>query len=360
MPDKDSWGGPTASEPPFVEALKQFGVEAFTETYVYGDKEISTSIIRRVIRVIKTALRLRRRLAADQFDVVHLNTAFDKKTVVRDAVSIFLMRPGRAKVFLKIHGAAAHLIASGSPAYAPVIKYLDKRVAGYGVFTEDETKSLMAHGLDERKFHRIKNIIVLDDECEEKRRSNQPATIHLLFVSRFIPTKGLLETITALSLLHGEGFDFHLYCLGDGPIRQDAEHLTKELHLNEMVTFTGYIPESEVAKYFSTSDIFVFPTQHAEGFPIALLKAVAAGMPIVTTKVRAAAEYLSEPENCFFSSNDPADIARRIRELVLSEEIRIRMSAENVKLGQRFNAEAVTAEYVEIYRKLLAERTVGT
>jgi glycosyltransferase involved in cell wall biosynthesis len=233
-------------------------------------------------------------------------------------------------------------------------------VAGYGVFTEDETKSLMADGLDERKFHRIKNIIVLDDECEENRRSNQPATIHLLFVSRFIPTKGLLETITALSLLHGEGFDIHLYCLGDGPIRQDAEHLTKELHLSEMVTFTGYIPESEVAKYFSTSDIFVFPTQHAEGFPIALFKAVAAGMPIVTTKVRAAAEYLSEPENCFFSSNDPADIARRIRELVLSEEIRIRMSAENVKLGQRFNAEAVTAEYVEIYRKLLAERTVGT
>src|SRR6476660_8121866 len=111
MPDKDSWGGPAASEPPFVEALRKHGVETATETYVYGDKESSVSVIRRVVRVIKTAFRLRRRLAENEFDIVHLNTAFDKKTVVRDVISIFLMRPGKARVFLKIHGSAAQLIA---------------------------------------------------------------------------------------------------------------------------------------------------------------------------------------------------------------------------------------------------------
>src|SRR5438477_7790032 len=162
MPDKDSWGGPAASEPPFVEALRKFGVEAVTETYVYGDKESSISVVTRVVRVIKTALRFRRRLREDEFDLVHLNTAFDKKTVVRDAISIFLMRPRTAKVFLKIHGAAAHHISPSSPLYAPVIKYLDTRVACYGVFTQDEIESFLAHGLDQRKFHKIKNIIELD------------------------------------------------------------------------------------------------------------------------------------------------------------------------------------------------------
>ena len=96
MPDKDSWGGPAASEPPFVDELGKLGVETVTETYVYGDKENSVSVISRVVRVIKTAFRFRRRLAESEFDIVHLNTAFDKKTIVRDAISIFLMRPGKA------------------------------------------------------------------------------------------------------------------------------------------------------------------------------------------------------------------------------------------------------------------------
>jgi len=357
MPDKDSWGGPAASEPPFVKELRQCGIDVVVETYVYGDNQGATNVFSRALRVIRTAVRLRQRLAESEFDILHLNTAFDKKTVVRDAISVFLMRPKTAKVFLKIHGAAAHLIPPKSQVYRRLIRYLDKRVTGFGVFTRDEIESFRPHDLDPQKFHLIKNIVVLDDGVgEETRPIASNANFDLLFVSRFIPTKGLLETITALSLLRDSGGRFRLHCVGDGPIRFEAERLTKKLDLDTVVTFTGYIPETEVTKHFRTADIFVFPTRHTEGFPIALFKAIKAGMPIVTTKVRAAAEYLKEPDNCLFCSNDPIDIARQIEELASNEAIRQRMSAENLKLGQTLNADAVTAEYIEVYRKLLGER----
>ena len=46
MPSADSWGGPAASEPPFVAALRKKGFEIREETYVYGDKEKANAVSR--------------------------------------------------------------------------------------------------------------------------------------------------------------------------------------------------------------------------------------------------------------------------------------------------------------------------
>ena len=92
MPSADSWGGPAASEPPFVAALRKRGVEVREETYVYGDKEKPTAFFERVRRVLETAFRFRRITSRENFDLIHLNTAFDLKTLLRDSISIFLMK----------------------------------------------------------------------------------------------------------------------------------------------------------------------------------------------------------------------------------------------------------------------------
>ena len=55
MPSKDSWGGPIASEPPFVTALREAGVGVTEEVYVYGDKDKPTPFFERIRRVLKTA-----------------------------------------------------------------------------------------------------------------------------------------------------------------------------------------------------------------------------------------------------------------------------------------------------------------
>src|SRR4051812_47817132 len=91
MPSKDSWGGPASSEPPFVAALRKIGVDVREEVYVYGDKEKPTKFYERVRRVLQTAFRFRKILAHESFDLIHLNTALDLKTLLRDSVSIFLM-----------------------------------------------------------------------------------------------------------------------------------------------------------------------------------------------------------------------------------------------------------------------------
>lgn len=356
MPSADSWGGPIASEPPFVEALKKIGYDVTEAVYVYGDKDKPTPFFERVKRVLATAFAFRKILKTKDFDLIHLNTAFDLKTILRDSFSLFLMNPKKAKTFLKIHGSEAEKHESANFLTRFLINYLSRKTDAFGVFTTEELANFRRIGFDENKFYFVKNAITIQENLSPDftRRQKEPdETFELFFVSRFIATKGLLETIRACSILREKGYKFVLHLVGDGEIRAEAEREVEKLNLREVVKFTGYIPENEVTKYFFEKDILIFPTRHIEGFPLVIFKAVAVGMPVVTTQIRAAADYLREPENCLFCTQAPENIAARIIELIENKQLRAEMSANNINFGKTLSPQAIADEYSAIYRKIL-------
>lgn len=355
MPSKDSWGGPVSSEPPFVKALREIGVDAREEVYVYGDKEKPTPFFERIRRVLQTAFRFRRILKSESFDLIHLNTAFTLKALLRDTISIFLMKPGNAKIFLKIHGSEAKILESKNPFIRILRNYLNKNVDGFGIHTHEEKENFLSGGFSDEKFYFVKNAVTIAENLPENFQRAHKAkneTFELLFVSRFVATKGLLETIRACARLREKGYKIILHCLGDGEMRAEAEREVERLDLQNQVKFTGYIPEAEVSRYFFSSDIFVFPTRHAEGFPNVLFKAVSVGLPIVTTKIRAAADYLHEPENSLFSTQKPENIAEKIVELIESVELRRQISVNNLAFGETLKPLNIAREFLDIYRKI--------
>ena len=83
--------------------------------------------------------------------------------------------------------------------------------------------------------------------------------------------------------------------------------------------------------------------------------AVAAGLPIITTRIRAAADYLTEPENCLWvEPRNPELLAEKIATLLRSVETRNRMSEANKHLARQFTAEVVTQKYLQVYENLVA------
>ena len=114
----------------------------------------------------------------------------------------------------------------------------------------------------------------------------------------------------------------------------------------------GYIPLEELLEYFFKTDLFIFPTRHIEGFPMVLFKAVAVGMPIVTTKIRAAADFLKDTENCLFCTQKPENIAEKIMELIENQQLREAMSQNNLLLGKSLLPENIADEFLEIYRHI--------
>ncbi len=360
MPDKDSLGGPVYCEPPFVAALRASGVEVDEEFYVYGESVTSTSLPKRFSRVIDAAKRLRRRTRENKYDIIHLNTSIDEKCVVRDLVT-FAFLPSNVPVYLKMHGSIAVFLATNNPVWRWAMRRLFARAAGIGVLSSEELENFMRAGCPQGKLSLAKLVVEGDIYAPDPRFRTQhgvgPDTPILLFSGRFVEAKGLLDVIAACGELKNAGREFALFCLGDGPVRSEAESLAAELGITDSVRFFGYIPESETAAFHANSTAFVFPTYHDEGLPIVILKSIAAGLPIITTRIRGAADYMADPENCLWiQPRNPAALAERITELLDNPDLRQKMSTNNRHLATQFTGESIAKEYFELYNSLLSEK----
>lgn len=363
MPDRSSLGGPAACEPPFVAELQRLGAEVAEETYVYGERPGGTTFSQRVARVLRTARTLRRRLRGRPFDVVHLNTSFDKMALLRDAATLQLLQPARAKIFLKFHGSDAALFETRSAALRALVRAVLARADGVGLLSSEERETFTRAGVEPEKLFVVKNVVAgasADERAGARLRAQlgvDAETPLLLFIARFIPAKGLIDVLGACARLRDEGRAFRLLCVGDGEARAAAEAETTRLSLRERVRFYGYVPETETREFYAGSTMLVFPTYHYEGFPMVIFKSVAAGLPVVTTRIRAAADYLQEPDNCLWvEPRNPQMLAERIALLLDDAEARASMRRHNLALARRFEAARVAPEYLEIYNQLVAER----
>jgi glycosyltransferase involved in cell wall biosynthesis len=358
MPDKNSLGGPAACEPPFVEALKQIGIEVDEEVYVYGDKLTRTSASHRISRVLRAARNLRRRVRATHYDVVHLNTAFDTKAFLRDCVSILFLRPSGSKIFLKLHGSDARLLKTRNPVWSVLYKTIWQRVDGIGVLSSEEKENFVRAGINERKVFVVKNAVRRDlfhsNLNFAQRIKVSESTPVLLFIARFVPTKGLLDVIRACRIVLDKGHTFALLCVGNGPERRRAEDEAARLNLRSQVKFFGYVKEEIAAEFYAGSTMLLFPTYHEEGFPMVVFNSLAAGLPIITTRIRAAADYLREPDNCLWvEPRNPSMLAEKIIYLLLRPDAREKMAQCNAKLAAQFTPDIIAREYAAIYETLI-------
>ncbi len=101
--------------------------------------------------------------------------------------------------------------------------------------------------------------------------------LKLIQVGQLIARKRVGVTLEALA-----GLDAELTVIGDGPLRGELEARARALDVASRVTFTGHLPRAEILSRLRAHDLFVM-TSAAEGMSNALVEALAAGLPIVTT-----------------------------------------------------------------------------
>jgi len=257
MPEQTSLGGPVACEPPFAVALRHLGVEVAEETYVYGERLAGTTLRQRISRVLRTARRLRRRLRNEPFDVLHLNSSFDSRALLRDVTTLGMLRSTLTKVFIKFHGSDADLLRTNDTVLRRFTRTLFARTHAIGVLSSEEKENFMRAGIKEQRIFVVKNVVLSTDEAApeaqapslRERLRVSPDTPLLLFIARFIPAKGLLDVIRACAVLRAGGASFKLLCVGDGPARREAEAEVARLELDTHAQFFGYIPEAETRAF---------------------------------------------------------------------------------------------------------------
>lgn len=119
------------------------------------------------------------------------------------------------------------------------------------------------------------------------------APAHLVFVGRLAGVKGVPVLFEAMQGLIADHPDLHLTLVGDGPERAALEARAHDMGLTPHLTFAGYKSQAEVAALLREATALVLPS-FAEGLPVVLMEAMAARLPVVTTRIAGVPELVAD------------------------------------------------------------------
>jgi glycosyltransferase involved in cell wall biosynthesis len=166
----------------------------------------------------------------------------------------------------------------------------------------------------------------------------------LLFVGSEWSGKGLAHAVEAL----GDAPGWHLAVLGSGDTERYASYAAA-VGAEDRLHFLGRRTDAE--RYYAAADAFTLPSAY-EAFPLVALEALAAGLPILASRVNGVTDVLADGANGWFVSTDGADIAARLRELAADGQLRQRMGEESRRISERFEWRAAVDSHVELYASL--------
>jgi glycosyltransferase involved in cell wall biosynthesis len=171
--------------------------------------------------------------------------------------------------------------------------------------------------------------------------------------ARLVPAKDHYTLLRAFATVIREIPHAELAIAGDGALRQELEAFTRKLDLTRQVTFVGALPDTP--KFLSELDIFVLSSL-SEGLPIALLEAMAAGLPIVATRAGGVDEVAVEGQNAFLA--EPADaegLAQAMIKMARRPDLAEMGAVGREMVKTRFRIEQSWAEYYKLFLSLGAK-----
>ena len=336
-----------------IDAFRRAGAE--TESCAYGNWGTASGMLNSLKLVFKNAGDLRRKAAAQGTNIVYLNTAFDKKTLVRDSITMFILKRSnpKLKIVLKFHGSESDVVAAKSMLKNYVLKNADLMLT----LSTEERENFLRIGVPAQKVQVTANVIqkelYVQDPGFKKKAGLTDDTPVLLFVGRFMHEKGILDLVEACRLLKQSGTRFCLFWLGNGPLLEDVKAKIGQYGLEDNIKLPGHIPESETRRYYANCDVLVLPTYHQEGFPMAVFQAVGAGRPVITTRIRAAADYFVENEHCLWvEKKNPQQLYAQLLALLTNKPLQETMRVNNFALAEKFTADRIVGKLMEYFKTI--------
>ena len=225
-----------------------------------------------------------------------------------------------------------------------------------GTYAADYLESF---GLSEDRVYRVANttdvprMMVAVDRCrgaeavEERRRLGLEGKQVVLFVGRLVGVKGVQPLMEAFERIRRERPDAALVLVGEGPMRQSIETWAGR-GTHPQVILTGFRQAEDLPLLYALGDVFVLPSIY-EPWGTVVNEAMAAGLPIVTTRVvGAAGDLVEDGDNGFIvPDGDARALADAILTLLGSEALRKKMGDRSRERIASWTHEASATSFVE-------------
>lgn len=208
--------------------------------------------------------------------------------------------------------------------------------------------------INDKKLRVIYNgvdVELIREHLNSTTRPKNDTTVRICSVGRMVPVKNQSTLLHAFDTLVDDQSNAELILIGNGPLRDDLESLAHDLNINERVQFTGNIPRNHVYRYFAQSDIFTM-SSHSEGFCVAAVEAMAAGLPVVVSDIPVFHEVVGDCGE-YADPDNPKDFTSKIDRLIQNDRCRKSVARSCRKRARNsFSIDQTIKEYLNVYRAI--------
>ena len=242
----------------------------------------------------------------------------------------------------------------------PIYLYLEKRAflnAKYIIANSKKVKNeiVSTYQIDPDKIEVIYNGIEIKDFDEKRAKEEireefglEPHKKIILFVGSGFERKGVKELLSLLSHIKSP---FYAFIVGKEKKIKRYKEMAKKLNIENHIFFTG--AREDVEKFFTASDIFIFPTKY-EPFSNVVLEAMSFKSAVITTIQNGASEVLSKD----FVMNSPNDltIIDKVEKLLNDEKYLQDVKNSNLQIAKKFSIENNAKQTIQLVKKAVKKR----
>src|SRR5262249_40180127 len=204
----------------------------------------------------------------------------------------------RTPVLLKMHGSLDELFGKVSKPVEWLRELVIRNADCIGVLSVVEmNKYLNTWSFLGKRVKVVKNIIKPEFYAVARRESDNP---EVLFISRFIRQKGMFDLLDAIPGVLRKFPTARFVFIGSGSDAAQFDAQVQEAKLTTSIKRIDHLSNAATARFYASAWALVFPTYFPEGMPMVVAEAMAAGVPIITTRTNFSCSYMSAGNHCLF------------------------------------------------------------
>lgn len=284
--------------------------------------------------------------------IAHIHTC-SGFTFFLDGVLVCLARLCSVRVVMHIHGAKFDQFLDGlHPILLGLARWLFRR-CDVIIVLSDSWEIELQKRLGEQSFSVIANGVPLIEGFTRQARIRKD--VNVLFLGNLTERKGVLDLLDAMrhvdnAVLHMVGGEEQI------GIVDKVKQLIEQQKLNDKVILHGVKSGQDKQQFLQDADIFVLPS-YAEGMPVALLEAMAFGLPVIVSNVGGIpAVVTNEVEGFLITAGNREQLTSALKQLVSNPELREKMGqAGRTRCKSQFSIDATADKLLNLYWKIFPE-----
>lgn len=302
----------------------------------------------RTVRIIASLLW---HLAFVRCDIVHMNSSLSGKGIFRDLVCALLVRLWGVPVVGHYRGNIPEFASGGRNRISWWTLRKLIRLSQLNIAMNQNSLAVLA----DLQLAKQRDPVLLPNFIQDSVFRYRTACtvkpsdrIKVMYAGWINVAKGCREILAVARQL--PEVEFILL----GPVKADMERHLQSQSLPANVTLGGEVTPNIVLQQMSANDLFLFPTSR-EGFPNAVLEAMAVGLPVVATRVGAIPEMIEDGKGgLLVNSLDTNELVSALQALIANPEMRLQMGAFNRRKAQtEYAYSVVVPRLISLYQQVL-------